>query len=208
MPDDDLNPAATALENDFGPLAWFDGMIDHCRDSVEAAKKRGQPVVGIFCEFTPREVIQAAGALPVCLCGGSAATIPAAEEQLPSNLCPLIKSTFGSHLSGQDPFIECADLLVAETTCDGKKKMYELLGKSRSMYVLELPQKTEDPDAFVFWTREVMKLKEHLQRRFRLCITGNGLRQSIGLMNRERTLRRRLADLRAAKGDYVSPLEL
>ena len=71
-----------------GPLTWFAGMIDHCYDFAEAAKAQGRPIVGIMCEFTPREVILAAGAVPVCLCGGSAATIPAAEQFLPANLCP------------------------------------------------------------------------------------------------------------------------
>ena len=62
------------------PLDYFGDMIDHCCDFAEAAKAQGRPVVGIMCEFTPREIILAAGAVPVCLCGGSAATIPAAEQ--------------------------------------------------------------------------------------------------------------------------------
>jgi len=110
------------------PLAWFAGMIDHCYDYAEAAKAQGRPVVGILCEFTPREIILAAGAVPVCLCGGSAETIPAAEQYLPANLCPLIKSTFGYHVKGSNPFLNWSDLVVAETTCDGKKKMFELMG--------------------------------------------------------------------------------
>jgi len=140
-------------------------------------------------------VILAAGAVPVCLCGGSAATISAAEQQLPANLCPLIKSTFGYHLNRSNPFLEMADLVVAETTCDGKKKMFELMGVSRPMYVLELPQKAEEADALEHWTREVGKLKEHLERRFQVAITPDTLRDAIRLMNRERGLRRQLADL-------------
>ena len=48
----------------------------------------------------------AAGAIPVCLCGGSSATIPHAEQHLPSNLCPLIKSTYGYHIQQSNPFLE------------------------------------------------------------------------------------------------------
>ncbi len=88
------------------PLAWFAGMVDHCYDYAEAARANGRPIVGIMCEFTPREIILAAGGVPVCLCGGSAATIPAAEQHLPANLCPLIKSTFGYHVTGKNPFLE------------------------------------------------------------------------------------------------------
>ena len=109
--------------------------------------------------------------MPVCLCGGSAATIPAAEQHLPANLCPLIKSTFGYHVTGKNPFLNWADLVVAETTCDGKKKMFELLGASKPMYVLELPQKAEEPDAFEHWVLEVRKFQQHLAARFAVEIT-------------------------------------
>jgi benzoyl-CoA reductase/2-hydroxyglutaryl-CoA dehydratase subunit BcrC/BadD/HgdB len=189
----------SAGTGDGDPLAWFGGMVDHCYDFAERAKAEGRPIVGIMCEFTPREIILAAGGVPVCLCGGSAATIPPAEQVLPVNLCPLIKSTFGYHLTGKNPFLNWADLLVAETTCDGKKKMFELLGASKPMYVLELPQKAEETDAFEHWVLEVRKLREHLATRFGVEITDAALVQAIGLMNRERGLRRQLADLMAAE---------
>jgi benzoyl-CoA reductase/2-hydroxyglutaryl-CoA dehydratase subunit BcrC/BadD/HgdB len=177
------------------PMAWFAGMIDHCCALVEAARTQGRPIVGIMCEFTPREIILAAGAVPVCLCGGSAATIPPAEQFLPANLCPLIKSTFGYHVAGNNPFLNGADLVVAETTCDGKKKMFELMSATKPMYVLELPQKAEDADALGHWTREVRKFKEHIEQRFQTRITDGKLRDAARLMNRERGLRRQLADL-------------
>lgn len=177
------------------PLAWFGDMIDHCYDYVEAAKAQGRPVVGIMCEFTPREVILAAGAVPVCLCGGSNATIPAAEQQLPANLCPLIKSTFGYHVTDKNPFLKWSNLVVAETTCDGKKKMFELMGASKPMYVLELPQKSNDAEALDHWTQEVRKLKAHLETRFNVTISDDQLRAACRTMNRERALRRDLAEL-------------
>jgi benzoyl-CoA reductase/2-hydroxyglutaryl-CoA dehydratase subunit BcrC/BadD/HgdB len=176
-------------------LDHFAAMIDHCYDYAENAKTNGRPIVGIMCEFTPREIILAANAVPVCLCGGSAATIPAAEQILPSNVCPLIKSTFGYHLTGKNPFLNWADLVVAETTCDGKKKMFELLGESKPMHVLELPHKANDPDALAHWTGELRKLKASLEERFGVQITDDDLRRAIRLMNRERSLRRQLADL-------------
>ena len=185
----------TTLDGAANPLAWFAGMIDHCYDHVKAAKAEGRPIVGIMCEFTPREIILAAGAVPVCLCGGSAATIPAAEQFLPANVCPLIKSTFGYHVTGKNSFLNWADLIVAETTCDGKKKMFELMSATKPMYVLELPQKADDADALEHWTGEVRKFKEHLEQRFQTRITDEKLHDAARLMNRERGLRRQLADL-------------
>jgi len=185
------------METMDNPLAHFGRMIDSCYDYAEAAKAQGRPIVGIMCEYTPREVILAAGAVPVCLCGGALETIPAAEQYLPANLCPLIKSTFGYHLQRTNPFLEWADLVVAETTCDGKKKMFELMSETRTMYILELPQKADEPDALARWTQEVRKFKEDLEARFHVRITDDKLRSAIRLMNRERSLRGRLADLMA-----------
>lgn len=177
------------------PLEYFGDMIDHCYEYARAAKAEGRPIIGIMCEFTPRELILAAGGVPVCLCGGSAETIAPAEQYLPPNLCPLIKSTFGYFVTGKNPFLDWADLVVAETTCDGKKKMFELLGQSKPMYVLELPQKAGDADALERWIAEIHKFKAHLEARFEVKITPAKLHESIQLMNRERRLRRELADL-------------
>jgi len=204
---DGLNSVSTT-NGVSGPSAWFADMIDHCYDYVETAKAEGRPVVGIMCEFTPRELILAAGAVPICLCGGSAATIPAAEQILPANLCPLIKSTFGYQVSGSNPFLNWADLIVAETTCDGKKKMFELMSAKKPIYVLELPQKSADPDALEHWTHEVRKLKEYLEQRFQTSITDGKLREAARLMNRERGLRRKLADLMTQDDPTITGREL
>ncbi len=107
-------------------------MIQNCYEYASAEKAKGRHIVGIMCEYTPRELIMAADAVPVCLCGGSAEMIPPAEEHLPANLCPLIKSTYGYHIQRKNPFLEMADLIVAETTCDGKKKMYELMAETQA----------------------------------------------------------------------------
>ena len=183
------------IENDV--LAHFGRMVGNCYDYAETAKAQGRPLIGILCEYTPREVILAAGGVPVCLCGGSLETIPDAERILPANLCPLIKSTFGYHVQRSNPFLEWADLVVAETTCDGKKKMYEIMGETRAMHILELPQMPELAEALARWTEEVRKLKTTLEERFRVRAADDDLRAAIRLMNRERGLRRRLAGLMA-----------
>ncbi len=190
------------------PLAHFGRMIQNCLEYASAAKESGRGIVGIMCEFTPRELILAAGGVPVCLCGGSAETIAPAEEHLPVNLCPLIKSTFGFHVEGANPFLEMADLIVAETTCDGKKKMYELMAESRPMYVLELPQKQDSDEGLEYWTRELGKLRDELERRFAADISDDKLHLAIATMNRERALRRELAELMKSDCPPLTGLEL
>ncbi|MFA6239590.1 MAG: 2-hydroxyacyl-CoA dehydratase family protein [Candidatus Hydrogenedentales bacterium] len=176
-------------------MEWFAHTIEHSLAYAESQRALGRPVVGMMCEFTPRELIMAAGAVPVCLCAGSASTIPAAEEHLPANLCPLIKSAYGYHVKRTNPFLEMSDLIVAETTCDGKKKMYELMGESRAMHVLQLPHKQHGRDALEYWLNELYGLKEALEKKFHTTITESSLRNAIDVMNRERQFRRSLAEL-------------
>jgi benzoyl-CoA reductase/2-hydroxyglutaryl-CoA dehydratase subunit BcrC/BadD/HgdB len=200
--------AGDGTDGEFGPLVWFRDMVDNCLAYAKAEQAAGKHVVGIMCEYTPRELIMAAGGIPVCLCGGFEEMILPAEEFLPANLCPLIKSTYGFSVEKSNPFMEMSELLVGETTCDGKKKMYELLSESHDMHVLELPQKGDDADAFELWLKSLHKLKDDLERRFGTTVTDAGLREAIGAMNAERGRRRELAALMRADTPPLTGREL
>jgi benzoyl-CoA reductase/2-hydroxyglutaryl-CoA dehydratase subunit BcrC/BadD/HgdB len=191
-----------------GPLEWFEHMIENSHEYATTAKDEGKNIVGIMCEYTPRELIMAADSVPVCLCGGSAEMIEPAQEDLPANLCPLIKSTYGYYVQKANPFLEMADMLVAETTCDGKKKMYELMAGAKTMAVLELCQKSDDDDAMEHWKKELVKLKKKLEEEFNIEITNEKIRQAIKVMNRERRLRRELAELMKEKYPVITGREL
>jgi benzoyl-CoA reductase/2-hydroxyglutaryl-CoA dehydratase subunit BcrC/BadD/HgdB len=62
------------------------------------------------------------------------------------------------------------------------------------MHVLELPQKQGDSGAFEHWFGEIRLLKTALEERFGVEITDASIRDAIATMNRERSLRRRLAE--------------
>jgi benzoyl-CoA reductase/2-hydroxyglutaryl-CoA dehydratase subunit BcrC/BadD/HgdB len=96
-------------------------------------------------------------------------------------------------LEAANPIFEAADLVVAETTCDGKKKMYELMGRTKPMHVLELTQKPDQEAAFAHWLSEVKLLKTRLEKLTGTRITRARLRSAIRLMNEERRLRREVA---------------
>ena len=167
----------------------FEGLDEARRQAfvkVMDYKQAGGRLVGYLCSYTPLEVIDAAGAAAVGLCGTSAETIPAAEAVLPANLCPLVKSTYGFALSGKCPFTYFSDLVVGETTCDGKKKMYELLGEVKDTYVLHLPQGRGRPGEADAWYEEVRLFKEELERRFDREITDGALRAAARRRNRLR----------------------
>lgn len=155
---------------------------------VKNAKDEGKKVVGTFCTFTPWEVIYAAGAIPITVCGMSDETTEDAEKHLPKNLCPLIKSSYGFAITDKCPYIYFSDMLVGETTCDGKKKMYELLGKIKNMHVMQLPQNSTDKASLELWKTEIIKLKERLEKDFEVEITDEMLKEAIMIRNEEREL--------------------
>ena len=74
------------------------------------------------------------------LCGGSQFWVPGGEEVLPKDTFPLVKASVGARLGRTCPFFRIADMYVGETTCDAKKKAYEILGEDVPMYVMDVPQ--------------------------------------------------------------------
>jgi benzoyl-CoA reductase/2-hydroxyglutaryl-CoA dehydratase subunit BcrC/BadD/HgdB len=75
-------------------------------------KEAGGKVAGVYCLFAPTELVRAAGAIPVSLCGKKEAPIPAAERTLPPNLCPLIKSSYGYAVTDTWPFFGASDFIL------------------------------------------------------------------------------------------------
>lgn len=175
---------------------------------VKAAKEAGRRVAGYFCTYTPLELLDAAGLISVSLCGMSAETIPAAERELPKNLCPLIKSSYGFYITDKCPYTYFADIIVGETTCDGKKKMYELMGRGKEVFVLHLPQGVELPYAKEMWRQELRRFADYLQERFGVSITEDALRSAAEKRNLLRRRRTELLELLTAETPPISGTEL
>ncbi|MBR0252229.1 MAG: 2-hydroxyacyl-CoA dehydratase, partial [Synergistaceae bacterium] len=150
------------------------------------AKQRGKKVIGVFCSYTPIEIVYAAGAISVGLCGKSEQGIPEAETVLPKTLCPLIKASYGMAMTDQCPFFYFSDGILAETTCDGKKKMYELMSKIKPVHVLNLPQGRDQAMAIESWTEEVKRAAKFLENLFNVKITEEKLHDAIVYRNKVR----------------------
>lgn len=176
--------------------------------AINKAHDAGKKVVGHYCLYSPSELALAAGAIPVPLCGTRNDPIAAAEEVLPRNLCPLIKSSFGFAVTDTCPYFAVSDLLVGDTTCDGKKKMFELIEEYKPIHVLQLPQNQDPETALPFWKNELQLLKERLENELGAAITEQGLRDAIKLMNRERLLLKRLMDLARQKPSPITGMQL
>ena len=151
-------------------------------------KKKGGKIAGCLCTYTPQEILDAGGIGNVGLCGTSNETIPDAEKVLPKNLCPLIKSTYGFAMTEKCPYTYFSDIIIGETTCDGKKKMYELLGEIKDVHIMHLQQGKDRPYIYDNWYNECVYLKEVLENKFEIEITEEKLREAAKKRNELRRL--------------------
>lgn len=159
--------------------------------AVKELKDKGVPVVGSYCTYFPQEIAMAMGAATVSLCSTSDETIPDAEKELPKNLCPLIKSSYGFARTDKCPFFYFSDVVVGETTCDGKKKMYEYMSEFKETYTMELPNSQRE-DALKLWRNEMIRFKEYLEKKFETTITEDAIRNAIKINNQARLALRKL----------------
>ena len=150
--------------------------------AVKEAKEKGIPVVGSYCTYFPKELPMAIGAAVVSLCSMSGETIEVAEQDLPKNLCPLIKASYGFAKTDKCPYFYFSDLIVGETTCDGKKKMYELMSQFKDVYVMQLPQ-SQDERGRKFWRESCLELKRKLEEKFGTVITDEAVRKAVHTEN-------------------------
>lgn len=156
--------------------------------AAKAFKDQNRPMIGTFCTFMPQELPIAMGAATVSLCATSDETVGEAERELPRNLCPLIKSSYGFGKTDKCPYFYFSDMVIGETTCDGKKKMFELMGTYKPVHVMQLPNDPTTNESFSLWKNEIIRLKEVLESNFNTTITEEQIKEAIKLKNRERVV--------------------
>ena len=160
-------------------------------------QEEGKKVFGTFCVYVPDELIFAANAIATGLCGGSQFWVPGGEKVLPTNTCPLIKASVGARLDRTCPFFRIADMYIGETTCDGKKKAWEILREDVPVHVMDLPQMKREKDIKA-WAEEIKELKKVIEEFTGNKVTAESLSESIKLINNKRKALSRLYECRKA----------
>jgi benzoyl-CoA reductase/2-hydroxyglutaryl-CoA dehydratase subunit BcrC/BadD/HgdB len=170
-------------------------------------KAAGRKIIGSYCVFIPEEIVLAANATLVGLCSGADFATEDVEKLLPRNTCALIKSSFGFKIGKVCPYLESADMIVGENTCDGKKKAYESLdGLVENLYVMDLPQvKSENGKALL--RSEYNRFKAAVENLTGVPITAESLKQAIRTVNAKRAAIHRLSILRKADPAPISGLD-
>lgn len=189
----------------------FDSFAEARKNGFLAAKEykdQGHVLIGTYCTYMPQELPLAMGAGIVSLCATSDETIVEAEKHLPRNLCPLIKSSYGFGITDKCPYFYFSDLIVGETTCDGKKKMYEHMKDIKPTHVMQLPNSPVGDEALALWKSEIARLRRSLEERFDTTISDQALRRAIDLRNRERSALKRLYSLQQHQPLAMSGLDM
>lgn len=118
--------AHLSQENRPDGMAYFDFVMSEIHGQrikeLQDHKAAGGTVIGTFCVYAPEEIIRAVGGVGVGLCSGAEWAYDQVEQLVPRNTCALIKSAMGFKIGRVCPYVESSNLIVGETTCDGKKR--------------------------------------------------------------------------------------
>jgi benzoyl-CoA reductase/2-hydroxyglutaryl-CoA dehydratase subunit BcrC/BadD/HgdB len=166
-------------------------------------KAKGGKVFGTFCLYVPDEIINALGGISAGLCAGTDFASASAEVDLPRNLCALIKAFYGFKVAKVCPYLESTDIVIGETTCDGKTKAYEVLAERHPVYIIELPHRKNE-DTYKLWKAEIAKFTKMAEELTGEKLTVEKLSAAIKLQNDKRRALQRLARLRWAKPVPIS----
>jgi benzoyl-CoA reductase/2-hydroxyglutaryl-CoA dehydratase subunit BcrC/BadD/HgdB len=192
-------------------MEYFDFVISEVHGlrikEIADAKQAGRKVVGTFCVYVPEEIVLAADGVCIGLCAGAEVGSDEAEKFIPRNTCALIKAFMGFKLAGLCPYVELTDLIVGETTCDGKKKAYEIFQNiTGKVYVMEIPN-MKNEESKKLWHAEVVRFKETVEAITKKTITLANLKKGASLVNGKRRALQRLSGLRAADPAPISGLD-
>ncbi|MEO0020393.1 MAG: double-cubane-cluster-containing anaerobic reductase [candidate division WOR-3 bacterium] len=191
-------------------MAYFDRVLAEAHGARVAElveeKRNGKRIVGTFCIYVPEELALAANTVPIALCGGIQASIPYAERMFPRDICPLVKSTLGLAFSKTCPYAPIKSLAVGETTCDAKKKTWEILAGKVNFHVMEVPQKKEKLD-FDLWREAVDDFRRKLEDLSGTKVDSGRLAETIRIMNAKRRALQELAQLRQAEVVPISGVD-
>jgi benzoyl-CoA reductase/2-hydroxyglutaryl-CoA dehydratase subunit BcrC/BadD/HgdB len=187
-------------------MKYFDGAFHASHASrvgeILDYRTKGGKSIGTFCIYVPDEIALAADVLPIPLCGGSHWPVDYADKMFPRDICPLIRSTFGMAFSGTCPYKKLKDAVVGETTCDAKKKAWDLFGYE----VMEVPQKKADIDKEL-WLSEVIRFRGFVEKLSGVVVTSDRLKETIKLVNRRRKVLQKVNDFRRLPNPPISGLD-
>ena len=152
--------------------------------------------VGYICNYTPVELLSAAGVRHSRLIkAGSAKTVSAGELYTQSVFCDFTKSCIGFFQEG-DPFYKSFDKVYNFHTCATMKRASEVIEQFVPTRLLNLPKLRSSEDARNFFREELINFKDDLAELTGKPIDEAEVHKQITLYNQARSLLKRISELR------------
>ena len=197
-----------AKMNQAEPMTTSEQIIAHCQalfDDLEFSAARrwkdaepGRKVIAFMPIYVPREIIHAAGMLPLGVFGGGdQLEVIQGDAFFQSYICRIPRSTIELVLTGRLDFV---DGMLFPSICDVIRNLSGMLKMIRPevySHYFDVPQNYLDGVGGDYYCRELQDLREGLEKLSGRKITDEAIRDSIAVYNENRRLVNRFYDLRA-----------
>jgi benzoyl-CoA reductase subunit C len=203
-----LNAAPKAADIVARAQALFEDLSFSAAREWKAATA-GRKVVGYMPIYVPREIIHAAGMLPLGIVGGGdQLEVIHGDAYYQSYLCRIPRSTIELGVSGRLDFV---DGMLFPSICDVIRNlsgMWKMMFPSVYVRYFDVPQNYRDDIGGNYYVNELAELVHDLGDLRGRPISDDELRASIGVYNENRRLVRQLYDFRAKRPWQVPAAEV
>jgi len=160
----------------------------------------GRKAIGYMPIYVPREIIHAAGMLPVGIFGGGdQIEVIQGDAYYQSYICRIPRSTLELGLTGR---LDCLDGMLFPSICDVIRNlsgMWQIMFKDKYVRYVDVPQNYDDSIGGEFYVHEMQQVRDDLARLRGQPITDDELRASIAVYNDNRKAIEDLYAYRAKK---------
>ncbi|KAB2917377.1 MAG: benzoyl-CoA reductase subunit C [Hyphomicrobiaceae bacterium] len=184
-------------------VARAQGLFDDLSFTAARAWKAAEPgrkVIGYMPIYVPREIIHAAGMLPLgILGGGDQLEVIHGDAYYQSYICRIPRSTIELGVSGRLDFV---DGMLFPSICDVIRNlsgMWKMMFPNVYVRYFDVPQNYKDGIGGNYYVSELSELVEALGTLRGKPISDDELRHSIAVYNENRRLVRELYSFRAQR---------
>ena len=159
----------------------------------------GRKVIGYMPVYVPREIVHAAGMLPLGILGGGAdMEVIHGDAYYQSYICRIPRSTIEMAINGKLDFV---DGMMFPSICDVIRNLsgiWKLLFKDKYVRYFDAPQNFREEVGGVFYANEMRELRDGLAKLGGREVSDDDIRRSIVVYNENRRWVNQVYDFRAA----------
>jgi len=185
----------------------FREWIDNRHEYAKAWKERNQgKVAGYFCTYVPEEIVYAADVLPVRVLG-SHDPPTVTEPYIFAMYCHFCRDCLAQGLKGKFDYL---DGIVEGQSCLHLRQAYNAWRLHIPIdyaYYIHVPHGVQTPRAAPYFTKELGKFKESLEKWTGRTITNEDLDRGIQILNHNRELMRKVTEYRKLNPPKITGLE-